>query len=56
VYLELDDVAELDARCYALVRILLSLPDIDPTDLYQCQSETRRVDAENHVDFTLALV
>jgi len=31
-YFNLDDIADLDARCYCSVRILLSLPQIDPND------------------------
>jgi len=31
-YFELDGIPELDIRCYCLARILLSLPNIDPTD------------------------
>jgi len=31
-YLDLDDIPELDVRCYCLARILLSLPEIDPED------------------------
>jgi len=32
VYFDLDDISELDTRCYSLVRMLLSLPQIDPKD------------------------
>ncbi len=31
-YFDLDTISELDARCYCLVRILLSLPQIAPED------------------------
>ncbi len=32
IYFGLEDITELDTRCYSLVRILLSLPDIKPDD------------------------
>ena len=32
MYFDLDDISELDTRCYCLARILLSLPQIDPED------------------------
>ncbi len=32
VYLSLDDLSELDTRCYCFVRILLALPSVDPSD------------------------
>lgn len=31
-YFDLDNISELDIRCYGLARVLLSLPKIDPTD------------------------
>jgi hypothetical protein len=42
VYFSLDTIEELDVRCYGLVRILISLPQIDPQDSLNLRLEVER--------------
>ena len=41
-YFSLDDIAELDVRCYCLARILISLPEVDPEDSLQLKTEVEQ--------------
>jgi hypothetical protein len=39
VYLGLEDLKELDERCYCLARVLVTLPEIDPADSMKLYAE-----------------